>query len=91
VPFLKEIFLVDIGTCQESSNDAGNDEKPGPSFKQLRKYSWGIQCFTAHVYRYSGTDAECCTRAGDPLALRLGPRSSSYLIQINTCEVRVFL
>ncbi|KAI5934866.1 Ubiquilin-1, partial [Manis javanica] len=24
-----------IGTCQESSNDAGNDEKPGPSLEQL--------------------------------------------------------
>lgn len=28
-------LFIDIGTCQESSNDAGNDEKPGPSLEQL--------------------------------------------------------
>ena len=60
-----EIFFLDIGTCQKSSNDAGNDEKPGQSLEQPRKHPRGIQCFTAHVHRYSGTNAECCTRTGN--------------------------
>lgn len=64
-PFFMEIFSLDIGTCQESSNDAGNDEKPGPSLEQPGKHPRGIQCFTAHVHRYSGTNAERCTRTGD--------------------------
>lgn len=69
VPFYMDIFFLDIGTRQESSNDAGNDEKPGPSLEQPRKHPRRIQCFTAHVHGYTGTDAECRTRTGDSTGL----------------------